>query len=154
MSQNDDGSAFLHSNELRASWVHLRESLLDGPSVASAFCIYGKLIRARRCTQQAGVCSEAEGDRDRVEKADGMSSFHSKNRVYVLNTCQKSCDDALKSKRSTQKTDNSQIYQCRQRYSHWSHEAQVCNKLYTEEVSSSTDWFTVCPGPIRDSCYY
>jgi len=37
MSQNDDGSAFLHSNELRESWVHLRESLLEGSSVASLY---------------------------------------------------------------------------------------------------------------------
>ena len=32
---HDDESAFLHSDDLRASWVHLRESLLEGSSVSS-----------------------------------------------------------------------------------------------------------------------
>lgn len=49
MSQNDDGSAFLHSDELRASWVHLRESLLEGPSVASFF-VPTEHSRGRVCT--------------------------------------------------------------------------------------------------------
>ena len=39
MSRDDDGTAFRHSDELRASWVHLRESLLEGLSVASVFVL-------------------------------------------------------------------------------------------------------------------
>lgn len=52
MSQ-DDESAFLHSDDLRASWVHLRESLLEGSSVSSKLSLHLRALMggAYRCTQ-------------------------------------------------------------------------------------------------------
>ena len=47
---HDDESAFLHSDDLRASWVHLRESLLEGSSVSFQNKIYshsGRLMGMR-----------------------------------------------------------------------------------------------------------
>jgi hypothetical protein len=131
MSQNDDGLAFLHSDELRASWVHLRSRCLRVRLWLQYICAYGTLM---------GACTDVRNRREFAQKLKVIAVELRKRMAGVLfipnlrprtEYLPENCDDALQSKRNTQKVDNFLIYQCRQRHTQWSDEARFATNCIT-----------------------